>query len=73
MSIPSLSDTFRTYVRFATQKLRSDEHGAFEYSSGALDVVMEFIADNIDETVIQDLAHELGVYEVGETDHLVQD
>ena len=40
MSIPSLSDTFRTYIRFATQKLKSDEHG---------------------------------VYEVGETDHLVQD
>ena len=59
----SLSDAFRTYIRFASEKFRSDEHGAFEYSSGALGVVMEFIADNIDDPAIQGLAATLGEWE----------
>lgn len=65
MSIPRWPETFRTYLRFASEKSRSDIHGAFEYSSGALDAVMEFIADNIEHTIVQDLAYELGQYEVG--------
>lgn len=59
----SLSDTFRTYIRFASEKFRSDWHGAFEYSSGALDVVMDHIADHIDDPAIQDLAAALGEWE----------
>lgn len=73
MSIPSLSDVFRTYIAFASEKDRSDKCGAFEYSSGAMHIVMDFIADNIDSSTVQKLAYELGMYEAGETDHLVQD
>ena len=62
----SFSDMFRTYIRFASEKYRSDIHRAFEYSSGALDVVMDHIADHIDDPAIQGLAAALGEWEVGD-------
>lgn len=69
---PSFSDMFRTYIRFASEKYRSDIHRAHEYSSGALDVVMDHIADHIDDPAIQRLAAALGAWETydgeGETD-----
>ena len=64
MSIPSLPDTFRLYLQFAQAKHAADFWENFEYSSMALSVVMDHIADHIDEPHIQLLAAELGKWEV---------
>ena len=71
---PSFSDVFRTYIRFASEKYRSDIHLAHEYSAGAMDVVMEFIEDNIiDEPAMQRLAAALGEWETCEGEEETDD
>lgn len=65
MSIPTFPETFRAYLAFANAKASSDSFDAYEYSSGAMDVVMNFIADNINDATIRRLAFALGQYEVG--------
>ena len=54
---------FRLYVQFAQAKSHADHYENHEYSSGALDVVMDHIADHIDEPAIQRLAAALGEWE----------
>lgn len=54
---------FRLYVQFAQVKSHEDSRGNHEYSTGALNVVMDHIADHIDEPAIQALAAALGEWE----------
>ena len=61
---PSLPDGFRLYFQFIQAKYVADDYGLDEYSAGALNVVMDYIADNIDEPAIQRLAAALGEWEV---------
>lgn len=65
MSIPTFPETFRAYLAFTNAKASSDSYDAHEYSSGAMNVVMDFIADNIEDSTIRRLAYALGQYEVG--------
>ena len=54
---------FRLYVQFA--QVMSHEDYRENYSSGAIDVVMDYIADHIDDPAIQGLAAALGEWEEG--------
>lgn len=65
MSIPSLSDTMRLYIRFVQAKGLADHYENYEVHSYALNVVMDYIHDHLDDPVIQGLAAALGEWEVG--------
>lgn len=62
--IPSWPDTFRLYLQFLEAKRVAADYGLDEYSTGALNVVMDYIADHIDEPAIRGLAAALGEWEV---------
>ena len=65
MSIPSLSDTIRLYIQFVQAKSLADHYENYEVHSYALNVVMDYIHDHLDDPVIQGLAAALGEWEVG--------
>ena len=54
---------FRLYVQFAQAKSHADHYENHEYSTDALNVVMDYIADHIDEPAIQGLASALGEWD----------
>ena len=65
MSIPSLSDTIRLYIQFVQAKSLVDHYENYEVHSYALNVVMDYIHDHLDDPAIQGLAAALGEWEVG--------
>lgn len=64
MSVPNLPEAFRLYLSFIESKTNAEHWQNEQFAASALNVVMDHIANNIEEPAIQQLAAALGKWDV---------